>query len=128
MGRTKNKLPWTVWRRVSRKAASWCWAVSRDSLERSRGDGQDKHPSDHQVQIGGILHGGHPRPVVQVGAEPGVDGQVDGCTQVDTITGPIRAKARRIPSVRKGEVGVYRKPICFKEGHLHQGLEQPAAR
>ena len=32
-----------------------------------------------------------------------------GCTQVEIITGPIRAKAFRIPSERKEKSGRYRK-------------------
>ena len=39
-----------------------------------------------------------------------------GCTQVEIITGPIRAKAFRIPSERKEKSGRYRKSSWRSEG------------
>ena len=43
--------------------------------------------------------------MVEPGTEPGVDGSVMGWTQVDTITGPIRANTLTIPSERKFNPG-----------------------
>ena len=39
-----------------------------------------------------------------------------GCTQVDTITGPIRANTFFIPSDRRERLGRNTNPVFFREG------------
>ena len=129
MGRTKNRLPWTVWRRVSRKASSWCWAVSRDSLGKiTLVMDRINTPAITRYRLVEYSMADTPAPSYRWEPNRELMVRLMGCTQVDTITGPIRAKARRIPSVRKEKLGWYRKPICFKEGTCTRAWSSQPAR
>ena len=89
------------------------------------GDGQDEHPRHHQVQVGGILHSRHARSVVEVGAELGVDGEIDGLHPGGHHHRPHQGEGLAHSLRTEGEVGVIVEIQLPQTGHLNQGLEQP---
>ena len=117
MGRTKNRLPWTVCRRVSRKAPSWCSAVRRDR----RGKitlviDRMNTPAITRYRLVEYSMADTPAPSYSLEPNLVLMVRLMGCTQVEIITGPIRAKAFRIPSERKEKSGRYRKSSWRSEG------------
>ena len=90
------------------------------------GNRQNKHARHHQIQVGGVFHSRHTRSVVEVGAELGVDGQVNGLHpgghhhrthEGEGLTHSLRPE---------GEVRVVMKVQLPQGGHLNDGLEKPA--
>ena len=109
MGRMKKRLVWVVWRRVSRNSPSFPPAVSRDRRGKiTLVTDRMKVPAMTRYRLEAYSRAATPPP--SYSREPNREEMawVMGWIQVDTITGPMRAKTFFMPSDLKSSPGRYR--------------------
>ena len=106
MGRTKNRQPCRVVRSVSRNSPSCSRPVRRDSLGNiTLVTDRTNTPAITRYKL--VENSMADTPAPSYSRDPNLEliVRLMGCTQVETITGSIRAKTFRIPSERSSSPG-----------------------